>query len=412
MTTILYRLVRGALVIVAVSWLSPSAQAQASPFPIPEGLAGAVEFWKQIFTRYNSGDVVLFDPRDPGKIYSVLRAPDNDQGRAQVNKERARIAADYDLVEDETRIRSQRGTKNHFIEGLKISGRYMADMQKIFRQEGLPVDLAFLPLVESSFNIRARSSVGAVGMWQFMPETGKKFMRVDSSVDERRDPLASTRAAARLLKQNHQILGSWPLAITAYNHGTEGIFRAINTVGSRDLGELIRRYEAANFGFASKNFYAEFLAVVDIASNRESFFPYLREHRPVKLLEVRLKRPAVLHAVLKPAAISHSDFFAWNPALEPNTKVLPLDYRVRLPVEKVDSFLVAHGRVVADPAEKKAAGKSQGSTKAAPQSGTTVKRFTKSKAFPNSAVQKAQSAPKAKRQYARAAQPLATLASR
>jgi peptidoglycan lytic transglycosylase D len=356
MTTILHCLFRGALLIVALSWSNRMVLAEQAPFAIPEGLAGAVQFWKQIFTRYDSDDVALFDPLDPGKIYSVLRVPENQQGRARVSKESARIAMEYDLIEDGTRIRSQRGAKNHLIEGLKISGRYMTAMQNIMRAEGLPVELAYLPLVESSFNIRARSTVGAVGMWQFMPETGKKFMRIDSAVDERRDPLASTRAAARLLKQNFQILGSWPLAITAYNHGTEGIFRAIGAVGSRDLVKLIRRYDGPNFGFASKNFYAEFLAVVDIAANRESYFPYLREHRPVRLLEVSLGRPAALHAVLKPAAISHSDFFAWNPALEPNTKVLPLDYRVRLPAEKVDSFLAAHGRMVDAPAVKKTAG--------------------------------------------------------
>ena len=124
-----------------------------------------------------------------------------------IDRERAKIVADYDLADDESRIRSQRGAKEHFLEGLKISGRYMAQMQKIFREEGLPPELAYLPLVESSFNIRARSSVGAVGMWQFMPETGKKFLRIDAAVDERLDPIASTRAAARLLKENYRILG-------------------------------------------------------------------------------------------------------------------------------------------------------------------------------------------------------------
>ncbi len=125
-------------------------------------------------------------------------------------------------------------------------------MQKIFRAEGLPAQLAYLPLVESSFNIRARSGAGAVGMWQFIPETGKKFMRIDDKVDERRDPMASTRAAARLLNENYRILGSWPLAITAYNHGTEGIFRAIESVGSRDLVELIRHYRSPTFGFGNR----------------------------------------------------------------------------------------------------------------------------------------------------------------
>jgi membrane-bound lytic murein transglycosylase D len=172
MTIYIYRLIRGAIVILALA-LPIRSLAQDSPFSVPEGLAGAVEFWKQIFTRYDFGDVVLFDPLDPGKIYSVLRVPENDEGRAQVSKERARIVSEYDLADDETRIRSQRGAKDHFSEGLRISGRYMMQMKKIFRDEGLPAELAYLPLVESSFNVHARSSVGAVGMWQFMPETGK-----------------------------------------------------------------------------------------------------------------------------------------------------------------------------------------------------------------------------------------------
>jgi membrane-bound lytic murein transglycosylase D len=181
-------------------------------------------------------------------------------------------------------------------------------------------------------------------MWQFMPETGKKFMRVDGAVDERRDPMSSTRAAARLLKQNYQILGSWPLAITAYNHGTEGIFRGVKAVESDNLVDLIRSYQSPTFGFASKNFYAEFLSVVEIATNSEIYFPYLRQHQPVTLHELPLKRQTPLAAVLKPAAISNRDFFEWNPALEPNTKVLPSGYRVKLPAEKIDTFVTAQNR--------------------------------------------------------------------
>jgi membrane-bound lytic murein transglycosylase D len=330
-----------------------SAFAQESPFPLLPGLESSVDFWKQIFTRYGFADVVLFDPIDPSMVYRVLRVPENEQGRAAVDRERTRVVADYDLIDDETRIRSQRGAKEHFAEGLRISGRYMAQMQKIFRDEGLPVELAYLPLVESSFNIRARSGVGAVGMWQFMAETGKKFMRVDAAVDERRDPMASTRAAARLLKENYRILGNWPLAITAYNHGTDGIFRGIKAAESDNLVDLIQRYQSPTFGFASKNFYAEFLAVVDIATNSDLYFPFLRTHRPVALREVEVTKRAPLFAVLKPAAISQNDFFEWNPALDPTAKFIPLGYRVKLPPDKVDDFLSAHRRALATPAAKK-----------------------------------------------------------
>jgi len=133
MTTILRCLFRGALLIVALSWSNRMVLAEQAPFAVPVGLAGAVEFWKLIFTRYDSDDVALFDPLDPGKIYTVVRVPENQQGRARVSKERARITMEYDLIEDGSRIRSQRGAKNHLIEGLKISGRYMTEMQNIMR---------------------------------------------------------------------------------------------------------------------------------------------------------------------------------------------------------------------------------------------------------------------------------------
>ncbi len=317
------------------------------------GLEDTVEFWKQVFTRFSSKEVVFFDPLDPGKIYRVIRAPETDAGRAMIDQERARVLTDYDLNEEDGRVRSQRGARDQFLSGLKVSGRYLPAMQRIFREAGLPVELAYLPLVESSFNIKARSSVGAVGMWQFMPDTGKKFLRISDSVDERRDPLASTRAAARLLKENYQILGQWPLAITAYNHGTEGIFRAIHTVGSRNLVDLIRRYQAPTFGFASKNFYAEFLAAIEIASNRNDHFPYLRTDQPLDLHEVEVKRQFAVQSLLGPARISRDDFFEWNPALNPGSKNFPLGYRVKLPADKVNGFMAVQRRSVEAQVAKK-----------------------------------------------------------
>ena len=146
------------------------------------------------------------------------------------------------------------------------------------------------------------------------------------------------------MKENYRLLGNWPLAITAYNHGTDGIFRGIKAVESDNLVDLIRRYQSPTFGFASKNFYAEFLAVVDIATNSDVYFPFLRAHRPVTLREVAVKRQAPLQAVLKPAAISQRDFFEWNPALDPTAKFIPVGYRVKLPPNKVDDFLAAERR--------------------------------------------------------------------
>ena len=340
----------GAVLVLAVA---SAGSAQEPSFPVGPELAGAVEFWKQIFTRFSSKEVVFFDPFDPGKIYSVLRAPENDDARSLIEKERLRIIGDYELNEEEGRVRAQRGAKEMFLSGLKISGRYISPMQDIFRAEGLPPDLAYLPLVESSFNVRARSTAGAVGMWQFMPDTGKKFLRIDNTVDERKDPLASTRAAARLLKENYKLFGNWPLAITAYNHGTEGIFRGMSATGSRHLEDLVRRYQSPGFGFASKNFYAEFMAAVEIAKNSEAYFPFLRLLGPIRFREVAINRPVQVQSVLKPAAISQNDFFDWNPALNPTARILPVGYRVKVPPEKVDDFVAAQRRLGTTPPEKK-----------------------------------------------------------
>jgi membrane-bound lytic murein transglycosylase D len=329
--------------VIPLSVRAAPYRGQKTPFPVLSGIEDAVQFWKQVFTRFSSSEVIFFDPLDLGKIYSVLRIPDNEAGRSMIEKERSRIVADYDLS-DEDRVRSQRGAKEPFLAGLKVSGRYLAQMQKIFREAGLPAELAYLPLVESSFNVRARSSVGAVGIWQFTTDTGKKFLRISDAVDERRDPLASTRAAARLLSENYRLLGDWPLAITAYNHGTEGLFRGINEVGSRNLMDLIQRYQSPTFGFASKNFYAEFLAAVGVATNSEAYFPFLRSHPPIALREVEIKRPVPVESLLKAAGISQSDFFEWNPALNPMNKNFPSGYRIKLPPENVARFVAAQRR--------------------------------------------------------------------
>src|SRR5215468_6000397 len=160
---------------ILITAIAQPCLAQEPSFPVPGELVGAVEFWKQIFSRFSSQEVVFFDPFDLGKIYSVVRAPENDEGRSIIEKKRLRIIADYALNEEDGRIRAQRGAKEMFLSGLKISGRYVQPMQNIFRAEGLPVDLAYLPLVESSFNVRARSSVGAVGMCSLCPIRARNF---------------------------------------------------------------------------------------------------------------------------------------------------------------------------------------------------------------------------------------------
>lgn len=317
------------------------ASAQENPFPVLPGLEASVEFWKLVFTQYSTSEVIFFDAQDPLKIYKVVELGEN-ASRRRIRHERKNVLADPEVAENNGGVRAQRGFKERFASGLARSGRYIDQIQQILQEEEVPVELAYLPLVESSFNIHARSRAGAVGIWQFMAATGRKYLRVGSLLDERKDPLESTRAAARLLKENYETFGNWPLAITAYNYGREGVQRAVSRVGSPDLTAIIDGYEGRAFGFASKNFYAEFLAAVEVAKKSEEFFPGLEYHSPLLLEEIAIERPISLEALLRGADISREEFFDWNPALRPRYHSIPGGYRVKVPAEKLELVQAAY----------------------------------------------------------------------
>lgn len=324
--------------VVADSHLS-----NAPPFPVPAGLEASVEFWKKVFTEYNLSQLIYFDPLDMSKIYEVKDVGEGSRSNEYINAERSRIAAENGV--DIERVKAQRGIKERTAAGLKRSGRYIAQIQQIFRERGLPAELTYLPIVESSYDIYARSSVGALGIWQFMPRTGREYLRVNSSVDERRDPFESSRAAAAYLKQAYEFLGSWPLAITSYNYGQAGIARAVAAVGSDNLVDLIQRYEHPNWGFAPKQFYAEFLAAVEIATNLNKYYPDLQLDAAVEIKEVEVNRTSPLTSVVKSSGLSREDFLGWNPALSPATRVVPAGYRVKMPMDRNMEPLVTMAQV-------------------------------------------------------------------
>src|SRR3954447_4604186 len=152
------------------------------------------------------------------------------------------------LLDASQRVRFQLGQADKFREGLIRSGAWEKFIRKTIADAGLPPEIASLPHVESSFNPAARSKVGAAGMWQFMVSTGRRFMRIDNVVDERLAPYKSTRAAALLMQQNYEVTRAWPLAITAYNPGASGMRRAIEQVGTDDIGVIVRKYQSRTFG--------------------------------------------------------------------------------------------------------------------------------------------------------------------
>jgi membrane-bound lytic murein transglycosylase D len=324
------------LLVFCVAFAPGNAQPQTQAgtedhFPLLPGLESAVEFWKKIFTEYSMSQLVFFDPLDMSKIYDVLDIGEESRTSEYIDGERERIAAAHGV--DLERVRAQRGIKERTAAGLKRSGRHITHMQQIFRERGLPIELTYLPIVESSYDITARSNVGALGMWQFMRATGRQYMRVDRSIDERRDPIESTRAAASFLRESYETLGNWPLAITAYNYGPGGMSRAVAAIESDNLVDLIRDYQHPYWGFAPKNFYAEFLAAVEIGKNVNQYFPELQLEAPFAFQEIELKNSVSLTALAKNTGLTRDQLLGWNPALSAQTRLVPAGYRVKVPVD-------------------------------------------------------------------------------
>ena len=327
-----------------------SAIAPPSLFPIPAGLEPAVEFWKKVFSEFGMAQLVYFDPLDMSKIYEVTDVGEENRPKEYIDAERARIAAAHGV--DIERVKAQRGIKERTAAGIKRSGRYIARIRQIFQENGLPPELTFLPIVESSYEINARSSSGAVGIWQFMPRTGKRYLRIGRGIDERKDPLEASRAAAAFLNEAYERLGSWPLAITAYNYGPAGVGRAVEAVGSDNLMDLIQKYDHRYWGFPSKNFYAEFLAAVEIGSDLERYFPGLEMDAPVEIKEVAVKRNTSLTALASSFKLNRDQLLGWNPALSPSTRVVPAGYRVKLPTDRSVEPLVVLAKNSGETKEK------------------------------------------------------------
>jgi membrane-bound lytic murein transglycosylase D len=289
---------------------TPPQNFYSGAFQKPGELEPAIEFWRKTYTVWHRSEVAFHDDRYLDVIYEVMVLPGGvDESLTSEQKEMVKQRRDfwkaqlfalesklrYNVplnVNDRQlisklersgrqfnsvlngaaeRVRSQRGTRERFKRGLEISRRYDQQFRKIFREAGLPEDLAYLPHVESSFQPAAKSSAGAVGMWQFTKGAAKTFIPAGDRVDKRLDPFASAIGAARYLSYAYRKLGDWPAAITSYNHGIGGMKRAQNQVG-RDFVRIVKTYDGPAFGFASRNYYAQFLAAREIASNPMRYF--------------------------------------------------------------------------------------------------------------------------------------------
>jgi membrane-bound lytic murein transglycosylase D len=350
-------------------------------FPTDPFVRRQVRFWEAIFQKYKSNSIVIHDVDDPlamidvidfdryitsdGKVTSI---DDSDQtelvkkyidryvvaverftkykdGALKFGAIEQRLFEVYNrepeslarLYAGNVRFRGQGGLADTFIAAANRAQEFMPYMEATFRKYGLPPTLTRLPFVESMFNLNARSKVGASGIWQFMPETAREYMYVGQLIDERNNPYKATHAAAQLFIANYRELGSWPLAVTAYNHGRGGMSKAAREVGTAQLGSIINNYKSPSFGFASKNFYAEFLAA---ARTYDRLVAQGSVGAPVKnrdIEAVAISRPLSVREISRITGIPNEKLGKLNPCLSKSAlssrsdAALPRDYEIRLP---------------------------------------------------------------------------------
>jgi membrane-bound lytic murein transglycosylase D len=305
-------------------------------FPTPPALEPAVQFWVDVFTRYTGEQSIIHDRLDPSVVYHVVSGTPDDVASLRRSTEEQLAALQFSAgafvafqpvgpfpAVDAPRLRVQRGMRDAFAAALTAQRLYRPVVERVLLRERLPLALAALPLVESSYHPAATSRAGAVGLWQLTRETGRRYLRIGRGVDERRDPVRASEAAARHLRELRDALPSWPLAVTAYNRGLGGVMRARETVGSDDLGELVSRYRGPGFGFASRNYYAEFLAALHVMRHAGRYFP---EEAPVRMVEYRVRRGDTLYAVARRHRVSLASLRITNglrsAALQPGQRIL------------------------------------------------------------------------------------------
>jgi membrane-bound lytic murein transglycosylase D len=376
--------------IVAMRKLAPAPPMDERLFPRYEILAPNVAFWTRVFGEWSENQSVVHSTEYPNKVFEVLdfrdealemnavqlsryKAAQETEAKERVDKllkqvHELRNAPDQ-MNEDQRRIyrlfadvrgdnkfkdaigtfRCQRGLKERTALALQTSGSYLPEMESIFNSYRLPTQLTRLPLVESSFNVDAYSKVGAAGLWQFIPSSAKIYMRLNELVDDRRDPWTSTDAAARHLRDDYAALGAWPLALTAYNHGRGGVARGLRETNGTALPDLIRGYDAKSFGFASRNFYAEFLAASDVERNWKQHFGEIVRREPLRFDTVETKNYVPYETLRRLCNADDEVFRQLNPAYRPEViegkLYVPPGHLIRVPAGRANAFNVAYSKL-------------------------------------------------------------------
>lgn len=354
--------------------LLATTAARADEFTRVPALEPNVAFWKKVYIEWSLNQIAFHDEEDLGLIYRVIAVPARGaknaagltraeaikRGQAEVEaavkalaKKSPKSADGLTGVEREVflnikdhpradkyarlgKIRVQNGLRERFLQGWANSGLYEKFIRAELRENGLPEELIGVAFVESLFYVGAKSKVGAAGVWQFMSYTGKEYMQLNSVVDERWDPILATEAACKYLKQAKKELGSWPLAVTSYNYGRGGMKGLAENAGSKDFGVILAVSKNKRFGFAARNYYASFLAVLEILRNQDTLLKGVAKKPAWSYDVVRAPFPIYTSQLVATGELDQAQLDALNPALtnEASAGKIPLPHGISLRVPK------------------------------------------------------------------------------
>ncbi len=398
-------LIRTKLTLTFMSTIIGVSQCIASPsysqtldsqlFPVEGIVKNQVKFWEEVFLGVANTTSIVHDTDNPERIIDIIdhlliakrkgeKKVASRQKREELNdlyKERYVLALErfskmgkkalsfgaieqrlysvYSkssldlkrLYKGEVQIRTQTGLADKFVEAAYRAQKILPYMEKEFAEIGVPTVITRLAFVESMFNYKVRSKVGASGIWQFMPATARLFMTVDKFIDERNNPYKATKGAAQLMRLNYSNLKHWPVAITAYNHGLAGMKRAIRETGSIHLDKIIQTYESKSFKFASKNFYAEFIAAA--RSYQKLIEQKIVPHNPsdINIDTLTLNRRLSTHQLLRYTPLDEKSLKKYNPCLDSKNykkyryRLLPKSFELTLPREIAKNVRVALAKI-------------------------------------------------------------------
>jgi membrane-bound lytic murein transglycosylase D len=330
-----------------------AVQPEGEPPATGSRLAFSYELWDGI-QRYEA----LAGPTEEagtshGQVSPELEAIESPEATPEeISAAREEVAAaigatssDVPLVVNDAVLRlvaafQSDGLHDKIAAGLGRSGRYIPMIQRVFAEEGLPQDLAWIAFIESSFLPHARSPRAAQGIWQFMPRTGRQYgLKYNGIVDERSDPEKATRAAAHYLAYLHEIFNDWYLVMAAYNAGEGKILHAMDRTGARDFWQLagtsaIRRQTA--------NYVPALLASLLISKDPAHYGFEVTLDAPFEFESVTLDRSVDLRTVAKGMDIPYEDLQALNPELRSAvTPREPDGYGLKIPTGSRETFLAA-----------------------------------------------------------------------